>query len=79
MQTGLDDDVQSLVWSDEDAKKMYRQALKDVEHGARTVAFECYGGRHRSVAMAEFLASALREWPEPQYNVRLIHLSLGRY
>lgn len=80
-QTGMDEEVQLLVWSDEVAKQHYRMALKDVtDRGVEVIGWECYGGRHRSVAMAEMLSESLREWPwDKPTEIITIHLSLGRY
>lgn len=72
--TGLDENVQKVVWSDPKAKTLYERALLAVHEGARSLAFECYGGRHRSVAMVEIISEALRDLG---YKVNINHLSLG--
>lgn len=76
-QTGMDEDVQVLVWSDAVAKQHYRMAMREItEEGFTSIAFECFGGKHRSVAMVEILAEGLRDLG---YDVNVQHLSLGRH
>lgn len=73
-QNGLDESIQVFVWRDKNAKYMYKEAILAVEEGAGTLAFECFGGRHRSVAMVEIVAEGLRDLG---YRVNINHLSLG--
>lgn len=61
----------------------YHQLLSLVVDGYRregkrymTVAIGCTGGKHRSVAIAEALATLLE--PDPQLSVRALHRDLGR-
>lgn len=56
---GLDPEVQHYVQHDPRFPDLFRAALTQVKPG-RTVQFACYGGRHRSVAMAELIAHAAR-------------------
>jgi len=56
--TGKDLAVQEYVMQDGNAPLMLKDALERVQDGM-TIAFGCYGGRHRSVAMAERLAKEL--------------------
>jgi UPF0042 nucleotide-binding protein len=60
----------------------YHQLLDVVIEGYRregkrymTVAIGCTGGKHRSVAMAEALASRLQD---DELTVRVLHRDLGR-
>lgn len=84
--SGLDADVSEYVLSKEGAITFidrYLEALEPVFSGYRrenkryaTVAIGCTGGRHRSVAVAEEIASRLRQ--VPQTSVSIIHRDLGR-
>ncbi len=71
--TGRDRAVQEFVKNDkwfgsmQDAATM---AVKDDD----MLAFGCYGGRHRSVAMAELTAGELRKMG---HKVEVIHSELG--
>jgi RNase adapter protein RapZ len=58
--TGLHGAVQDFVQMDPMSAGLRREAHKQVRDGAH-IAFGCYGGRHRSVAMAELTAKTLRE------------------
>jgi UPF0042 nucleotide-binding protein len=74
---GLDSKVQDYIASDPNtlmAMAIARLALKD---GVR-IAFGCYGGRHRSVAVAEMLARALREegWRIDTRHTQLVDYKL---
>ena len=56
---GRDSRVQEYVLNDPKSGGVVFQALQALGRG-ETVAFGCYGGRHRSVALAEHLAKVLR-------------------
>jgi RNase adapter protein RapZ len=63
--TGLDEAVREYVKTDPQCKPMIDNVIDWVmlaREGARpaAIAFGCYGGRHRSVAMVELVAKALR-------------------
>jgi UPF0042 nucleotide-binding protein len=84
--TGLDQDVGQYVLGAEGASefvKSYAQALTTVLAGYQrenkrhaTIAIGCTGGKHRSVAVAEKLASLLRGLPGVAVSVK--HRDLGR-
>ncbi|WP_113152760.1 RNase adapter RapZ [Nitratireductor sp. OM-1] len=57
--TGLDGRVQKYVETDDRFGRTLQEALLGLNDGD-TVAFGCYGGRHRSVAMVEMSAYRLR-------------------
>jgi UPF0042 nucleotide-binding protein len=58
--TGLDAAVQEVVECDPQAKELLVKAHEAVGCGDSLIAFGCYGGKHRSVAMAELFAAELR-------------------
>ena len=58
--TGKDPSVQAYVMSDQRFAATLNYALSSAEPGA-VLAFGCFGGRHRSVAMAEMTANALAD------------------
>ena len=83
--TGLDEPVRDYVL-DQEAAKAFLDRLEGLwdlllpayaEEGKAylTVAFGCTGGRHRSVAIAEQVASTLRD---RGYQPRVAHRDLGR-
>ena len=84
--TGKDDAVSSYVLNADGAREFiesYVSALRPVLAGylrenkrRALIAIGCTGGKHRSVAMVEALASALAELPHVTVNVR--HRDLGR-
>jgi UPF0042 nucleotide-binding protein len=84
--TGLDPEVSAYVLSGEGAEEFvdaYATALSPVLAGYQrenkrhaTIAIGCTGGKHRSVAVAEKLASLLRTEPGVVVNVK--HRDLGR-
>ena len=84
--TGLDDEVRDFVLGQEGAREFidgYAKALTPVLAGYQrenkrhaTIAIGCTGGKHRSVAVAEELATLLRELPGVAVNVK--HRDLGR-
>jgi UPF0042 nucleotide-binding protein len=84
--TGLDAEVGQYVLGAEGASefvKSYAQALTTVLAGYQrenkrhaTIAIGCTGGKHRSVAVAEKLASLLRGLPGVAVSVK--HRDLGR-
>ena len=85
-QTGLDESVRDYVLSQPGATEFvsaYATALGPVLAGYQrenkrhaTIAIGCTGGKHRSVAVAEALASELRGLPGVAVNVK--HRDLGR-
>jgi UPF0042 nucleotide-binding protein len=84
--TGLDPEVSAYVMGGEGAQEFvaaYAKALSPVLAGYQrenkrhaTIAIGCTGGKHRSVAVAEKLASLLRGLPGVAVNVK--HRDLGR-
>jgi RNase adapter protein RapZ len=84
--TGLDPEVSAYVMGGEGAEEFlaaYAKALSPVLAGYQrenkrhaTIAIGCTGGKHRSVAVGERLASLLRA--EPGVVVSLKHRDLGR-
>jgi UPF0042 nucleotide-binding protein len=58
--SGLDAKVQAYVAEDSKCLDLQRAAYTLAKQGAPHIAFGCYGGRHRSVAMAELLARSLQ-------------------
>lgn len=84
--SGLDQDVNDFVLSQEGAREFidsYATALEPVLAGYQrenkrhaTIAVGCTGGRHRSVAVAEQLATIVRGFPGVAVNVK--HRDLGR-
>jgi UPF0042 nucleotide-binding protein len=84
--TGLDPEVSEYVLGAEGAEEFvasYAKALAPVLAGYQrenkrhaTIAIGCTGGKHRSVAVGEKLASLLREEPGVVVNVK--HRDLGR-
>ena len=84
--TGLDDEVSEYVLGQEGAREFvdaYAAALAPVLAGYQrenkrhaTIAVGCTGGKHRSVAVAEELATLLRGLPGVAVSVK--HRDLGR-
>jgi UPF0042 nucleotide-binding protein len=84
--TGLDAEVSTYVLGGEGAQEFvttYARALSPVLAGYQrenkrhaTIAIGCTGGKHRSVAVAQKLASLLRAEPGVMVNVK--HRDLGR-
>jgi len=71
--TGLDPRVQQVVWTTKGARD--RAALLVAyarQHPDDTIAVGCAGGRHRSVAIAEYVAA------ETGHEVRHLHVHLPR-
>ena len=74
-QTGLDEAVVKFLESHDVFIEMYDDVLefmqrwiprfKDAQRSYLTIAIGCTGGQHRSVCMAEKLATALREHHNP--------------
>lgn len=56
---GRDPRVQAFVQDDPMSAAMLIKAISNVR-SEHVIAFGCYGGRHRSVAMVELLAKRLR-------------------
>lgn len=84
--TGLEEDVSSYVLTDHNAK-MFLFKLKDmleflvpnyVREGKKflTISIGCTGGRHRSVAMVEFIAKYLSLKSKIKVNIR--HRDINR-
>jgi UPF0042 nucleotide-binding protein len=83
--TGLDSPVSKYVLAQQDAERfldLYASILSLVEDGYLregkrfvTVAIGCTGGKHRSVAVAEHLATRLIK---EDVEVRVAHRDLGR-
>ena len=71
--TGRDRAVQEYVMTDPKFKPMFEGALGEALHGNH-VAFGCFGGKHRSAAMAEMLATELRK---AGHEVEIVHSVLG--
>jgi UPF0042 nucleotide-binding protein len=84
--TGLDEEVKDYVLGQEGAREFvdaYATALSPVLAGYQrenkrhaTIAVGCTGGKHRSVAVAEELATLLRSLPGVAVSVK--HRDLGR-
>jgi UPF0042 nucleotide-binding protein len=85
-QTGLDSEVRNYVLSQEGAEdflERYHELLRLIGAGYRregkrylTLAIGCTGGKHRSVAMSEELATRLSK--EDGVAVKVVHRDLGR-
>ncbi|HEV7907010.1 MAG TPA: RNase adapter RapZ [Pseudonocardiaceae bacterium] len=85
-QTGLDGDVRNYVLTQEGADEFldrYHELLRLIGAGYRregkrylTLAVGCTGGKHRSVAISEELASRLAA--EDGMAVKVVHRDLGR-
>ena len=56
---GRDARVQAFVRQDGKFKPMFDHAVEAATYGEK-IAFGCFGGKHRSVAMAELVAEELR-------------------
>lgn len=90
--SGLDEDVRNYVLTQEGCEEFlerYRQLLRLVGAGYRregkrylTLAIGCTGGKHRSVAISEELATRLRADNETGegniLTVKVVHRDLGR-
>lgn len=84
--TGLDDDVRDYVLGQPGAEEFirdYAKALEPVFAGYQrenkrhaTIAIGCTGGKHRSVAIAEYLAGILAGLPGVEVSIK--HRDLGR-
>ena len=72
---GRDVRVQAFVLGDPDAPELLRKASTAAHADPNgTIAFFCHGGFHRSVAMAEILATTLRV---DGVSVQVEHLAIG--
>jgi UPF0042 nucleotide-binding protein len=69
---GTSRDVQDYVQSDPAFTMMLDEALREAAYGG-DIAFGCIGGKHRSVAMAELTAGALKA---AGYDVEKEHRAL---
>jgi UPF0042 nucleotide-binding protein len=70
--TGLHEDVAAFVLSDRAAKDLASRAVVDAQDGD-TLAFGCVGGRHRSVVLAEKVATTLAAF---DYEVEVEHTAM---
>lgn len=81
--SGLDAEVREYIFSNPDSMK-YLQTLSELLHlqidlahkhscEQLHIAIGCTGGRHRSVAVTEFLANDLKD-----HEVCVIHRDIGR-
>lgn len=57
--SGLDTKVRRFVADDHRTPTMLKNVVNSAQDG-ETIAFGCYGGRHRSVALAEMVGEALK-------------------
>lgn len=81
--SGMDAEVREYIFSDRESLdyvnrlaellKMQTKLASDRGFEAFSVAVGCTGGRHRSVAVAEFLADALGE-----FEVEMTHRDIGK-
>jgi UPF0042 nucleotide-binding protein len=71
--TGRDTLVQTFIETDPKFPGVYREALKAAQNGNH-IAFGCFGGRHRSVAMVEIMARALLVTGQ---SVTIVHRDLA--
>jgi len=72
--TGLDTRVQEFVQADRRFAPLAALAIAAVKEQSPVIAFGCFGGRHRSVAMAEVIAARLRSNGIP---VTVLHRQLN--
>ena len=70
--TGLDGRVQKYVESDVRFGQLQDNATMALKDGI-VIAFGCYGGRHRSVSMAEMTAAKLKD---AGHEVEIYHREL---
>ena len=70
--TGKDTEVQAYMRQDAGTMALVDRGLQALKTG-HDVAYGCYGGRHRSVALAEMLAAEARA---VAILVQVTHLSL---
>ena len=75
--TGLDPRVQAYIENDPNTLKVMGLARLALREGV-TLAFGCFGGRHRSVAVVEMLADALRKegWQIETRHTQLVDYDL---
>jgi RNase adapter protein RapZ len=71
--TGKDRAVQEFVMADRKAVDMLARATADLAPG-QTIAFGCFGGRHRSVSLVERLAAVALK---AGLDVEISHTALG--
>jgi len=72
--TGLDYAVKAFVARSEGFDDLYAKAkFHALGYADPTIAFGCFGGRHRSVALAELLAEDLRAM---KHQVQVTHREL---
>lgn len=65
--------VQSWLLRFRETELLIQEAVEVVKAGATTVAFGCFGGKHRSVALVELVGSALMA---EGYEVTMVHKGL---
>lgn len=70
--TGKDRAVQDFVIADRRTPDLIRRVLSRAADG-ETIAFGCFGGRHRSVSLVELVAEALKAGG---HTVRIQHREL---
>ena len=70
---GRSEQVRDYVSRDPEFNWLIHRVRDAVKGDAKVIAFGCYGGRHRSVAMAEIVAERLRA---EQHEVELQHTAL---
>jgi UPF0042 nucleotide-binding protein len=85
--SGLDDEVSEFVLKEPDAQEFVRHAsslltfctprFEREGKSYLTVAFGCTGGRHRSVALAEYLAEQVGT--ELKMHIDVVHRDMDRY
>ncbi len=71
--TGQSEAVKDFVAADPRFNSLFDLALRYADEDNAHIAFGCFGGRHRSVAMVELLAARLQE---DGYSVRINHREL---
>ena len=83
--TGLDSKVADSFFSNSANERRFQEALDQVQHfldkhddhiGCVAIMVSCYLGVHRSVAMAERLATVVEKWTGLSVHCR--HLDLGK-
>ncbi|CAA2141514.1 RNase adapter RapZ [Hyphomicrobium sp. ghe19] len=67
--TGRDEPVQHYVTLSAATDEITTQAARRIMEGAEHLAFGCYGGRHRSVAVAELVGRSLKRYGIPHVIV----------
>lgn len=73
--TGRDAPVQEFVKKDPRFRALLALGMEAIKEGVQVIAFGCFGGRHRSVAMVEITAASLRAAGAP---VTVFHRQLDK-